>query len=173
MLFSDYANQYTIPKNKTLFELQAELGTVPVRNNDYIRLNAARLGSIGSWSDDDLNIFWICMDVYAATGKNYFANYFNLIYRLADEIWDFSNGIESWFYTSHWGDYGTADEFIELVDYLRFFNIDYYDDIPFSEFEKYAHMASSLYKSAEEQRRKSEELTRVESVNAAIERFGS
>ena len=111
------------------------------------------------------------MDVYSVTGKNYFANYFNLKYRLSDEIWDFSDGIEAWFSTSHHGHYGTADEFLDLVDCLRFFDIAYYDDISFSEFERYASMAHALYEAAEKHRIESDKLANSESVNTAIERY--
>lgn len=121
MRFFDYADEYTIPKDKTLFELQADLGAASARSNDFIRLNAARLGSFGDWSDDDLKVFWASMDIYAATGNNYFANYFLLKFNLADGSWDFSKGIEAWFVEDHYGHYGTVDEFLKLVDYLRFF----------------------------------------------------
>lgn len=52
-----------------------------------------------------------------------------------------------------------------------FFDIDYYGDIPFSEFERYANIAHSLYEAAKEQRWENEKLASAAGINAATEKY--
>lgn len=168
---TNYPSQHTIPKDKTLFELQAELGSLPARNNDFLRQNAFLLGSIASWRNYSLDVFWACMDIFESTGINYFTDYYDIVYYSHSE-WNFSKGIEAWFSTPRMqGDYPSVAEFTYLVDCLRFFNIGTYYDIPFPEFEKYASKAYALYYAAEDARKVASDAKSVANKQEKIDRY--
>lgn len=111
----------SIPKDKTLNELLAEIIDTPCQSNEFIELTKRGLVEIGAMDDFDYDIFWNCMRIYESYGVNYFPFYILL---RKGFYGDFTQGIESWFNSrSIMGHMPNVEHFKELVDVLRFFEI--------------------------------------------------
>lgn len=151
----------TIPSDKTLYEILSEIGNTPCHCNEFIERNKFNIVEMGRMNDFDYEIFWGCMRVYEALGIDYFSNYAALHKGIYG---DFSQGIEAWFdHSSIMGWRPSKDQFLEIVEILRFFDISVYNGIPFSEYEQKAKEAAALYQEAtdREMQRRQEKSTQT------------
>lgn len=134
------------PREKTLKDLLSEVGDTPCHSSAFIELNKRGMVVIGAMHDFDYEIFWDCMRIYEAQGVNYFCSYLML---RDGSYGDFSQGIEAWFHdTSSTWSKPPHEQFSELVDALRFFQIPSYEGIPFQEYEAHCRRAAELAQSA-------------------------
>lgn len=128
-----------VPKDKTLKELVLEVGNISCNYNRFIEMNKFSMVQMGAMDDFDYGIFWDCMRVYEAYGNNYFGYYYLFC---TGYYGDFTYGLEAWCesdsprgYRLDIGYRNNAEDFFELVDVMRFFNVSSYCGIDFSEYE--------------------------------------
>lgn len=158
-----------VPQDKTIKELLPEGVSVPCRCSNFIEINKIGMVEIGAMDDFDYEIFWNCMRVYEACGINYFSQYIELCKGFYG---DFTQGIESWFNSrSIMGYRPDVENFLELVDVLRFFEIPSYCGIDFSEYERACQQADGLYQVATDTEMQRRQEKREETIRTRIENY--
>ena len=154
----------SVPQDQTIRELLSQLPDTPCRSSEFLEKNKWHMVEMGPMNAFDYEVFWGCMRIYEAKGTDYFPGYALL---RTGAYGSFSEGISSWFEDDSFQSQRPADDvFREVVALLRFFCIDSYDGIPFSEFEEREREASRLYQAASA----AEQSRRQERARATVEK---
>lgn len=129
------------PSDRTYEDLLSDLDDGFHPNNTFVEIN--KFDMIQDTLDDyDYEVFWKCMKLFSAYGKNYFKEYLSLKLGRYDSFFD---GIEHWFYCHGLWCQHTDVEFLNLVRILHFFCISSYYGIPISDFDTAAAKVDSIY----------------------------
>ncbi len=116
---------------ETFRSMLAKFDNPICQNNEFIERNKWGMVEIGPMDAQDYYFFWGCMKIYEEFGVDYFAYYIDLKKGL---FGNFSNGINGWFDDKHLPH--SEDQLEELVNVMRFFEIDCYQNIPFRKYEE-------------------------------------
>ena len=151
---------------ETLRSMLAKLDNHICQNNEFIERNKWGMVEIGPMDEKDYAIFWGCMRIYEEYGVDYFSYYLDLIKGLYG---NFSNGIDGWFdnkYLPH-----SEDRLIELVNVMRFFEIDYYQNIPFKVFENALDRYCVLEEETRDRRNKENQMKKEKTISTKVENY--
>lgn len=134
--------------NQTYQALLSSTDGVFVLNNEFVEINKR---SIINLDTQDYDFFWGCMKLYDAYG----INYMNLV---TGAYGDFSGSIEDWLASFHMkpNDIARFDErklkyyrsLSELIKWLHFFDVSYYNSIRVSDLETLLEKIPELYRGA-------------------------
>lgn len=148
---------------ETFRSMLAKLDNQTCQNNEFVEHNKWGMVEIGPMDEQDYNFFWGCMKIYEEYGIDYFAYYIDLKKGLYG---NFSNGIIEWFddkYLPH-----SEDRLVELVNVMRFFEIDYYDNISFIEFEEALAQYRVLEKKTQDRRNEENRMKKEKTISTKV-----
>lgn len=148
---------------ETLRSMLAKLDDHICQNNEFIERNKWGMVEIGPMNEKDYTFFWGCMKVYEEYGVDYFTYYIDLKKGLYG---NFSNGIDGWFDDKclpH-----SEDTLVELVNVMRFFEIDYYQNIPFKVFENALERYRVLEAEARDRRNEENRIKKEKTISTKV-----
>lgn len=165
---------------KTCEDLLREASGNDAVNGQYWKENMKNILSLSKSSDlciEDLFQYWRkCLILYNEYGINYFSGVLELYdpsSGIGGHFGSFDGDIETWFADELDASYGNHDKekFLHLVDLLRFFKIESYQKIPFSEFDHAAKEIDSVIRRAQEKREEERSKKRQAKKENDVERY--
>ena len=136
--------------NETFQSMLAKIDKKSCQNSEFLERNKWGMVEIGPMDEQDYYFFWGCMQIYEEFGLDYFGYYIHLRKGLYG---NFLNGVEGWFNDNTiipiWA---KEESLFDLVNTLRFFGIESYQNIPYKELENSLRRYHILEQKAQDRR---------------------